>query len=390
MSVAPPSSPPSVDTAPSKALLVLAAVIGVLVGYVYLKLDTYALDLLWTTIPEAVDNKVIIAIYVIIMTTGGATVVGYIRRRTGVFGHSPLDGLLVKLDPLRVSLISLGVILITLLSGAVLGPEAGLLAIGTATGTILSQKANLGEGAHLKLIKAGALGAVLALVVALGFGHTIQITTGAAGPAWIDLVWPIPVAVAAALLAAVIRFGAYRFRAWADPKPIVIGRVALVGFLVGVCGIVGVAITNINPRLILGSGEGFILGVMEITSLSTLVVVLVIKAVAYSLCLGGGLRGGPIFPAMFLGAAVATVFTLLHAPGQPTALVASGVLAATTVGLAMSWRALIIFGMAFGLLLGSWLMIPTAIIGLAVGRLVGTGLNRVPGIGPVPDPGVHR
>ncbi|MEI8083852.1 MAG: hypothetical protein WCI74_18590, partial [Actinomycetes bacterium] len=109
-------------------LAAAATVVGLVVGFAYLKGIHYGLDVLWTDVPRALSAKPAIAVYVVAMTTLGATSVAYLRRRTDVFGHSPLDGLAVTLDPVRVSLIAVAAVIITLLSGAVLGPEAGLIA----------------------------------------------------------------------------------------------------------------------------------------------------------------------------------------------------------------------------------------------------------------------
>ena len=226
---------------------------------------------------------------------------------------------------------------------------------------------------------------MLALVVQLGFGRTINITTGPLNVAWMNLVGSIPVAATAALLIAVVRLAAYRLRGLADVKPPVVSRIAAVGLAVGLIAVAGVLVSDANPRLILGSGEGFMLEVMAVSSVGTVLVIVLAKSILYCLCLGGGIRGGPIFPAMFLGAATGTVFTLLHMPGEATALAASGVLAGTTVGIALGWRALIIGGVVIGLLLGSWLLIAPSIVGLVVGRVVGGALKHVPGVGPVPD-----
>lgn len=225
-----------------------------------------------------------------------------------------------------------------------------------------------------------------ALVAVLGVGHTISITSGPLSLALDNLLGSIPVAVVAALVAALVRLAGYRLRGLADVDPTVIWRVALVGLFIGLCGMIGTAIAQTNPRLILGSGEGYIVEVVQMTSLSTLFVIIVAKGIAYSLSLGGGIRGGPIFPAMFLGAAVGAVASVLHVPGESTALAAAGLLASTTVGLAVGWRGLVIGGVVVGLLLGSWLLIPPSIVGMLVGRGVGSAMGRLPGVGPVPDP----
>ena len=104
--------------------MLIALVVGVVLGVAYLQLLHVALDILWTDIPKAIDNVTLNRIYTVVFLVVGASLVVWLRRSSGVFGHSPLDGLAVHVDPIRSSLISLAAVVISLFSGAVLGPEA--------------------------------------------------------------------------------------------------------------------------------------------------------------------------------------------------------------------------------------------------------------------------
>lgn len=365
-------------------LMLIALVIGVVLGVIYLQLLEHALDLMWTTALNAMPTQAG-WIYLVVLLTLGAGVVVAIRRATGVFGHSPLDGLAVRVDPIRSSLISLLAVIVSLIAGAVLGPEAGLIALGTALGVWLSQLRKLDAASTKKVVGLAVLGAVLGLVVNMGAGQTIDIVSIPIELAWTDFVWAIPVSIVSALVIVAIRLPAYYLRGWADQRPPVVWRSALIGLLIAVVAIAGFELANVDARLVIGSGEGFIKDVLALTSVSALITVIVAKGICYALCLGGGLRGGPIFPAMFIGAAVAAVFTVLGAPAQVTTLAAAGVLAATTTGLKMNWIAMIITAVVFGLLLGSPLLIPTCLVGMVIGRILRALLEKVPAVGPVED-----
>lgn len=365
--------------------MLLAFVVGLVLGVAYLQILHVALDVLWTDIPNAISNEMLNRLYVLVFLTVGASIVVWLRRATGVFGHSPLDGLAVRVDPIRASLISLAAVVISLLSGAVLGPEAGLIAMGTALGVWMAQLAKADDAEKLKLVNFAVLGAVIGLVVNMGAGGTIKIVSIPFELAWMDFLWAIPVAAVASLVIVSIRLPAYYLRVWGDARPPHVYRGAIVGVLVALTAIVGIAISDVDPRLILGSGEGYIDQVLQITTVSTLIVVILAKGVAYSLCLGGGLRGGPIFPALFIGGAVGAIFVQLGAGAEVNTLAASGILAATTTGLKLPLKGMVIVAVVFGLLLGSPLLIPTCLIGMVIGDILRKLLAKVPGVGPVVD-----
>ncbi len=365
--------------------MLVALIAGLVLAVAYLQFLDYALDLLWTQIPKAINNETLDRIYTLVFLTVGASLVVWLRRYTGVSGHSPLDGLAVRTDPIRFSLISLAAVVISLFSGAVLGPEAGLIAMGTALGVWMAHLAKAGGDEKDKFVKVGVLGAVIGLVVNLGAGGTIKIVSIPIELAWMDFIWAIPVSIVASLVIVAIRLPAYYLRRWGDARPPHVYRGAIVGASVAIVAIVGIAISKVDPRLILGSGEGYIGEMLEITSVSTLIVIIVAKGIAYSLCLGGGLRGGPIFPAVFIGGAVGAVFVALGASAEIHTIAAAGILAATCTGLKLNLKAMVIVAIVFGLLLGSPLLIPTCLIGMLIGDVLRNLLSKVPGVSPVPD-----
>ncbi|MFJ1869752.1 hypothetical protein ACIOD1_34740 [Streptomyces sp. NPDC088097] len=83
-----------------------------------------------------------------------------------------------------------------------------------------------------------------------------------------------------------------------------VSRSALCALAAGACGAAYALSTGRNPADVASSGQGTL---AQLTSdpkawgIGVLVAVLLFKTLAYALCLGA-LRGGPIFPAIFLGA----------------------------------------------------------------------------------------
>ena len=64
-------------------LLIVALVVGVVIGVIYLKLLHVALDVLWTDIPNAINNEAFVGVYTAVMLVVGATAVVALRRSTG-------------------------------------------------------------------------------------------------------------------------------------------------------------------------------------------------------------------------------------------------------------------------------------------------------------------
>ena len=95
---------------------------------------------------------------------------------------------------------------------------------------------------------------------------------------------------------------------------------------------------------VLFSGQASIQGLVTEDSTRIVLILIVAKALAYAICLGCGFRGGPVFPAIFLGIAV-TVATLAF-DVSPTLAVAVG----TAAGTAAMTR-LIFASVLFGALL---------------------------------------
>ena len=115
-----------------------------------------------------------------------------------------------------------------------------------------------------------------------------------------------------------------------------------------------------------------------ITTVSTAVAILVLKSIAYAVSLGAGFRGGPFFPAMFVGAAAGLLVALLipDGPSVSAALVV-GVVAAVIATAPMKWNVVIVLGAIIGLLMGTWTLVPAAVLGAVVARVIPRWGDRI-------------
>jgi H+/Cl- antiporter ClcA len=121
--------------------------------------------------------------------------------------------------------------------------------------------------------------------------------------------------LAGALLGAAIRRPANRLADLARTR--VLWLAPLAALLAGVCAMVYAEITHHSTGDVLFSGQnelGPLLDHAGSYTVSALVLLVAAKSLAYLLCLGT-LRGGPVFPSMFIGAAGG--IALSHLPGLP-------------------------------------------------------------------------
>jgi H+/Cl- antiporter ClcA len=144
------------------------------------------------------------------------------------------------------------------------------------------------------------------------------------------------------------------------------------GLAVGGLSLAGQAL-GADSQDVLFSGQASLGVVTSATSLSLVVVLLVTKSLAYAVSLGSGFRGGPIFPAIFVGVAVASVPVVVFG-SSPTWAIAVGAAA----GMAAQTRLLI-----SPLLLSSLLVgpegsdtIPAAVLATATAWIFAMALER--------------
>jgi len=364
---APPAAPPAPAAGPPDPavllrspayvkLLVLAAIIGVPVSaaaYGFLKLVAALQDLVYQDLPEALGFSTAPSWWPVpLVAAGGVIVALAIQHLPGTGGHSPADGFKASgpVPPAELPGIALAS-LATLVSGAVLGPEAPLIALGSglgvlavrlaardappmaasviaAAGSFAAISSLLGSpllGAFLLLEAAGLGGPMLGLVLvpgllAAGVGALIFLGLDSiTGYGTFSLTipdlppfdaltgamfgWALVFGLVAAVLCTAIRRLALAVRPLVERR-LLIG-VPVIRLLVGVLAVVFAETTDRGVSNVLFSGQDQLPGLVAQASswsVGALVVLFVCKALAYGLSLAS-FRGGPVFPAMFLGAA---------------------------------------------------------------------------------------
>ena len=380
-------------------LVLLGAAIGIpaaLAAIAFFTVVHYLEQLIWHALPTALGEASPPWYLVVFLPVVGAAIVAIARLTLpGDGGRSPLAGMSHGATPVRyvpgIVVAALG----TLGFGLVLGPEAPVMAVGSAVGLgitsivrsdareqgilsmagIFSAISTLFGGplvAGVMLTEGGiSLGAVLIPVLLPGFvaaavGYLVFLGVGpytgapAPGlqvpdlPAYVgtsvpDLIIAIVVGVVTAALIVAINRAAKRVAALQDGRQ-GDGRVGLVAaLLLGGLAVGALAqlatVFGVAPDDVLFSGQASIPALVSESSLIALVVLVVAKAAAYVVSLATGFRGGPIFPAVFLGVGVAAFAVELFGT-SPTFAIAIGCAA----GMAAQTR-LVVTSMLFAALL---------------------------------------
>jgi hypothetical protein len=207
---------------------------------------------------------------------------------------------------------------------------------------IIIEAAGLG-GATLSLVLLpGLLAAGIGALVFLGLGAWSGLSTSAwalspfplppfDGPGWGDFGWTILLAALAAVAAFAVLELARGAKRLIDRNPFpltIAASLAVGGFAIAF----GQA-TDVTSSAVLFSGEsafGSLFDSAATVSLSTLALLLVFKGLAWSISLGG-FRGGPTFPALFLG--VVAGFLAAHLPGYGETQAVAALAAAATVSI---------------------------------------------------------
>ena len=355
--------------------MLLGAAIGVpaaLVAALFLALVHDLEHWLWHDLPDALGHSSAPWYLVVGLPVAGAAIVVAARLLLpGDGGHSPIEGLSMAPTPPShapgVALAALG----TLPFGAVLGPEAPVIALGSVVGVAAARFSPAGERETRVLASAGGFAAISALfggplvagmllveggigmgamllpvllpgLVAAGIGYLVFVGFGDWGgleapglvvsdlPLYdgvhlLDLVVAVVIGVVGALVVLVARRAGERVHeldgALGLPALLLGGGLA-VGLLAELGGQLGA-----DPMDILFSGQA---SLNAVTSSSTkiVLVLLVAKLLAYAVSLGCGFRGGPVFPAIFLGVALASL-TVVVFDVSPTLAIAVGAAAGT-------------------------------------------------------------
>jgi H+/Cl- antiporter ClcA len=111
------------------------------------------------------------------------------------------------------------------------------------------------------------------------------------------------------------------------------------------------------------------------TSITTLIVIILGKLVVYGVALGSGFRGGPIFPATFIGVACGALAGLLLTELSISAMAAVGIAAAATVMTRLPFTSALLAMLLVGV--AGAAIAPFAIIGAVVGFVIRAAVDRL-------------
>jgi H+/Cl- antiporter ClcA len=410
-------------------LLVLAAIIGAPIAaaaYGFLWLVDEAQDWLYTDLPNDLGFDGEPTWWPLPLLALAGLLVGLtIRYLPGKGGESPADGFQPgRGAPSPIELPSIFLAALAGLSlGVVIGPEAPLIALGGGLGVCAIRLASrdvpprtesvvaaagsfgaistlLGSpllGAFLLMEASGLAGATMALVlvpglVAAGVGSLIFVGldswTGlgtfslvipdlpaVGSPTVAEFGWAIAIGLAAAIVGTGIRMLALFLRPHIEPRTVLLTPVA--GLAIAGLAIGFAEATDKSSSLVLFSGQSALGPVLDNAtsySVGTLVLLIICKGLAYGVALSS-FRGGPIFPAMFLGAVGGVA--LSHLPGlDMVAGAAMGIGAMTATMLKLPMTSVLL---ATLLLLSSGLdAMPLVIIAVAVAYVASERLRPSP------------
>jgi H+/Cl- antiporter ClcA len=326
-----------------------------------------------------------------VLAVAGVFTAAAIVRLPGMGGHTPAAGL--SASPTQAIDLP-GVICAAIASvglGVVLGPEAPLIALGGGLGflvlgilrrdappqlgeliatsgtfaavsflfgspliaaVLLIEAAGLG-GARLRLVLIpGLLAAGIGSLVSIGLGSWTGVDTSSISidpiplsdfprPDMADFLWTLPLSAAIALGTVLIFELGRRVVPLAERREFVV--LPAIGLIVGGLAILFSQATDKSINDVLFSGQDSLDPLVAHAadySVGTLALLLGCKGLAYGLCLGS-FRGGPVFPALFLGAAAGVMAS--HLPGfELTPAVAVGLTAATAAALRLPLSAVVL------------------------------------------------
>lgn len=437
-----PASPPATTAVDPTALLrspeyvwllVLAAVLGVPVSaasYGFLQLVGHLQPWVFSDLPNALGlGRDPLWWPLLPLALAGLLVGLTIRFLPGEGGESPADGFHAAGPPAAAALPGVLVAATAGLAlGAVIGPEAPLIALGAgvsawamrlvrhdapaqalavigAAGSFAAVSTLLGSpllGAFLLMEAAGVGGAAGSVVLlpgllAAGIGTLVFVgldsLTGLgtvalslpglpqfARPDLAQFLWAVVIGAAAAVVATAIRRLALALRPLSTRH--VVEGTAVAGVVVAATSIGYAAMTNKSTSDVLFSGQEALPRLVNDSaeySVPVLLALIVCKGLAYSVSLSS-FRGGPVFPAMFLGAAGGML--LSHAPGLPLVpAVAMGIGAMSVAMLRLPLTSVLL---ATLLLFSDGLAVmPLVIVAVVVAHVATARLQTRPGAGAV-------
>lgn len=381
-------------------MLLLAALVGVpvsLAAFGFVSLEHEMQHWVWESLPAALgyDDRPPWWWPLPTLLLTGLLVAPVVTRMPGRGGHLPVQGL--GGPPTPPSAVPSVVIaaLICLPLGAVLGPEAPLMGLGSGLALLAVRSAKrkahpqiapvLGTAgstaaiatifgspliAPVMVLEAAGLGGPQLLLLVLpvllasgvgalvftGFGHWTGLSIGALSlpavphipvPRVGEFLWGVPVAVLITVLLTAAHALGGRTAAFTARHTAV--RTVLCAVAVGGCIAAYALVTGRSPEEAALSGQATLATLAsdpQAWSIGALVALVFFKGLGWAVSLGS-LRGGPIFPTILLGAAVGVAFGALPGLGTGTGLavgLVSSVAALTRLPLTSTVFAAVLLG----------------------------------------------
>jgi H+/Cl- antiporter ClcA len=399
--------------------LVFCALIGIpvsLAAFWFLAGLHEAETALWDDLPDALGRSAPPWWWPLPLSVVSGLVVGLVvTRLPGRGGHIPASGLHSGGATARAVP---GVVIAAAASlplGAVLGPEAPLIALGGglamlfavmvrapatkessvilgAAGAasalsaifgnplvgavILMEVAGVGGSTLFTIMLPALLASGVGALVFTGFGRWTGLGTGSLAiglpsPPSLDVGdvgWSLPMAVLIGAFMHWVLVGGRMVARFVAAHPL--RHTVLCAVAAGGCAAVYAAATGRSPAEVALSGQTTLSQLAAHPhdwSTGELIAVLVLKSLAYALCLGS-LRGGPVFPSLFLGGAFGVVLSPLPGLGLVSGM-AAGMAASTATALRLPVSSVLLVV----LMLGNSESIPVVVLA-AVAAFVTTEL----------------
>ncbi|MFI9804010.1 chloride channel protein [Streptomyces sp. NPDC052301] len=415
---------PSLLSAGYLRLLLLSLVFGVPVAlacFFFVSLQQWLQHQVWEVLPAAVGYARVPWWWPLpALALAGLILAPIVTRVPGHGGHIPARGLGgAPVGPRELPGVFLAAVL-TLPLGVVLGPEAPLMAVGSALALLALQLrrkaiephektvvATAGSTAAISTILGGPIVAAIMVVEAAGlagpelavlllpcltasaagalvftgFGRWTGLSVGALGlptvppnvlPDAGDFLWGIP---AAALVTVVMTLGhrlGERTHRWTARRATAV-RTVVCAVAAGVFLAAYALITGRSPAQASLSGQAALSELAadpHAWSVGALVALVLCKAVAWGICLGS-MRGGPIFPSVLLGSATALACAGLPGLGVTPALGLGMAAGATTVtGLPLTSSVLAVLLLGHDAHNQMPLVVIAAVVAVITGRLL--------------------
>lgn len=349
---------------PSVAAVVVIALGAFALGMVVFVGIRLGIELLWADVPSALPQWARV-LYVLVLPTAAGAAVAWMRQHEAN-GHSPLSGFAIEEVPGRIYPWLLGSVVATLFGGLVLGPEMALVLTGCVVGTVVVHR---GMNIRLPLaLQIGVGAAILVLFVEPVLHGSFDVTTNYSLQ-WSHVLGALVVGIlTGAALAAGRVVSVWMLSLRRGDLPAML-PMALTGLAVGILAVIYHVSTGEAEILVLTSGEGQVRQLAALGGVGLIAFTTGIKWVAYSLSMGGGFRGGPYFPAIFVGAGLG----LIGAAVSPTIFGAGpavGIVAAVVYLAHPKLPAVLVLGVVLGFILGGIPLVVCTVAGALVARLV--------------------